>query len=677
MIEFEPKDGARFIKDVRVPMADGVELSLDMHVPVEADGSQDWATTPRPLLMEYIPYRKDDSPPYSGYHNDFAQHGIIGARLDCRGSGASGGVTADEYSVQEQLDGAAAIEWLATQPWCTGKIGMIGASYGGFSAVQIAALAPEHLTTIIPIYFTDDRYTDDCHYRGGAMRCYYDIGAYGASMIGMNAMPPYPEYSGQDWARLWEEHIEQNTPYLLTWLANQTDGAYWRPGSIRDRYEEIRCSVFMIGGWRDGYPNPPLRTFEHLIVPKRLLMGPWNHTRPNAAIPGPRVDYVSEVLRWCDHWLKGEDNGVMEEPAVQVYMQSYDEPRADRTETRGYWRAEQDLPMGERIWSLATGGRLIDEAEDQEGVDCYRYNPTVGTCGGLWSGGVPYGLPTDQRPDEIHSLNYTTESLTEPVEILGRGQVTLNIRSTAPVMAFAARLSDVAPDGTSALVCTGVLNATRRTSIEEPQPLTPGQTYEITIDLDATGWRFEAGQRIRLSVCSADFPNLWPTPYAGENDVLFSKDCPSRVTLPTVAVRDAEGRATPGDEIDFKPGDDAEPYREAPNEPVWQIVRDVMGRRTGLTTLQSNVSRVSDDMEVRNKRTLDLWVSEDDPANVSAKGRHTRHIVRRDGEMVVDSICNLRSTVDAFHCTIDLNITVDDLPHAQRRWVQSFPRQLL
>jgi hypothetical protein len=209
MIEFEPQDGVRFVKNVMIEMADGVRVALDMHVP--DDGSGDWKTQPQPLLMEYIPYRKDDSAPYSGHHHRLAQNGIIGARLDCRGSGSSEGVATDEYTEREQRDGYEAIEWMAQQPWCTGRIGMFGISYGGFTAVQVAALAPPHLVTIIPVDFTDDRYTDDCHYRGGAMRCYYDIGAYGASMIGMNAMPPYPEYSGPDWARVWEEHLDNNT----------------------------------------------------------------------------------------------------------------------------------------------------------------------------------------------------------------------------------------------------------------------------------------------------------------------------------------------------------------------------------------------------------------------------------------------------------------------------------
>lgn len=678
MIELPTQDGVRLIKNVMIPMGDGVRLALDMHVPCEDEG-EDWRERPRPLLLEYIPYRKDDSEPYTGYHHYFARHGIIGARLDCRGTGSSEGVNTDEYTPREQEDAVAAIEWLARQPWSTGKIGMIGGSYGGFTCVQIAARQPPHLATIIPIYFTDDRYTDDCHYRGGAFRCYYDIGAYGVSMIGMNAMPPYPEYSGADWAGIWEQHLENNTPYLLEWLSHQTDGEYWRPGSIRGRYDRIKCPVFAIGGWRDGYPNPPLRTFQNLQVPKRLLMGPWNHTRPDSAIPGPRIDYLAEVVRWCDHWLKGEENGVMEEPPVQIYMQAYDEPRAERTETRGYWRAEEALPEGEeRVYWLIEGGQLGNgPPSGTSAYDEYDYRPTVGIAGGLWSGGVPFGLPADQRADEIHSVTYTTEPLDDAVEILGWPKVILHVSSSAPVMAFAARLSDVAPDGTSALVCTGVLNGTRRDSMESPEEMTPGEVYQLAFDLDATGWRFEPGHCIRLSVCSADFPNLWPTPFRGRNRVYRSADRPSRISLPVVPVRAVEEGKLPADEISFGAGEDAAVYGLAPDEPAWEIVRDVLGNRTGLRMVTRNTGKVSAHMEVTNERRLQLWASDDDPARVSATGRHRRRIVRDDATYVVDSNCIVRSTETAFHVTIDLHITVDDLPHYQRRWVRSFERELL
>jgi putative CocE/NonD family hydrolase len=682
MIEFPVKDGVRFIKNVTIPMTDGVQLAMDLHVPC-ADDSADWRHTPRPLLLEYIPYRKDDVQPYTGSYNYFAQHGIISARLDCRGSGSSGGINTDEYTPLEQQDGVEAVEWLADQDWCNGKVGMIGSSYGGFTSVQIAAHRPPHLATIIPIYFTDDRYTDDCHYRGGAMRCYYDIGAYGASMIGMNAMPPYPEYSGANWAGIWEEHLDNNTPYLLEWLAHQRDGDYWRPGSIRDRYNQIECPVFMIGGWRDGYPNPPLRTFANLDVPKRLLMGPWNHTLPDRAIPGPRIDYLAEVVRWCDHWLKGEENAVMDEPPVQIYMQTFDPPRTDRTHTSGYWRAEQELPppvlAADGAYFLGADGSLTtDSPGPGDGFDEYEYCPTVGTAGGLWSGGVPFGLPTDQRLDEIDSVTYTTAPLAQPLEILGWPCVRIFVSSTAPVMAFVTRLSDVAPDGTSALICTGVLNGTRRTSLREPEAMAPGEVYELEFALDATAWRFAPGHQIRLALCSADFPNLWPTPYKGTNRLYRDTAHPSTLSLPLVLIRENDGDGDlPKNEIDFGFGENVAVYALTPDEPPWQIVRDLLGNRVGLQFVRRQMKHINDAMEVTDEAKLDLWACNDRPADVTASGHHHRRIVRQDGIYVVDSGCILHSTETAFHLTIDLHITINDMPHYQRRWVKSFDRQLL
>ncbi|MCW5853940.1 MAG: CocE/NonD family hydrolase, partial [Anaerolineae bacterium] len=531
-----------------------------------------------------------------------------------------------------------------------------------------------HLATIIPMYFTDDRYTDDCHYRGGAWRCYYDIGAYGASMIGMNAMPPYPEYSGEDWAAVWEQHLAHNTPYLLQWLAHPTDGEYWQSGSIRGRYDALQCSVFMIGGWRDGYPNPPLRTFAHLTVPKKVLIGPWNHARPANAIPGPCIDYLPEVVRWCDTWLKGEDNGVMDEPPVCVYMQGYDDPRADRLTTTGYWRTETAWPLaGAREATLypTPDGRLDAAEPAKTAQHGYAYCPTVGTSGGLWSGGVPYGLPTDQRPDEVLSLNYTSAPLDAPLEILGQPLAVLHVQSSAPVMAFVARLCDVAPDGTSALVCNGVLNATRRASLTHPQPLDPDEVYELQVELDCTAWRFEPDHRIRLSVCSADFPNLWPTPYPGYNHLHLGPGL-SHVVLPLVPVKPAVN------ECEFAPSPvPVDLYRHRPDLPAWEIVHDRLGDRVGLRQRRHSVARNGPQHEAVSETELEVWASNRHPANVSAVGKHLRRILRPDGTMTIDTAASLRSTETAFHLTVDLVITVNAMPHHSQRWVQSFPRVLL
>ncbi len=198
-IEFPPENGVRFIKNVTVPVSDGVHLAMDLHVP----DSEDWQNTPLPLILGYDPYRKDDAAPYSGYHDRFARHGFIGARLDCRGTGASEGTNTDEYTPQEQQDGVEGHRVDRAPALVHGEDRHIRCLlrwiHGG---ADRGTRASPHLTTIVPIFFTDDRYTDDCHYRGGCSRCYYDIGTYGTSMIGRNAMRPYPEYAGDRWAEV-------------------------------------------------------------------------------------------------------------------------------------------------------------------------------------------------------------------------------------------------------------------------------------------------------------------------------------------------------------------------------------------------------------------------------------------------------------------------------------------
>jgi len=394
-----PYPGVELVKNVMIPVRDGLHLAADLYRP-------DDTNEPLPVVMDYIPYRKDEvNPAYFPQYAYLPRHGYIVARVDIRGTGASEGVNVDEYTLEEQRDGYDAIEWIALQPWCDGHVNMMGISYGGFTCLQVASHQPPHLTSIIPVDFTDDRYTDDCHYRGGLLRAYYDLGWYGARMIAWGAMPPDPDWC-ENWAEVWEQHLAHNEPYLLKWLNHQTDGPYWRPGSVRDFPERIKCPAFLIGGWRDGYPNPPLRLFQALRVPKKVLIGPWNHAYPDAGIPGPRIDYLREVVRWLDHWCKGKNTGLMDESPMTLYMQHYQEPIVDRLDTVGEWRSEIAWPppgAADKVLYL-NANHVLSEALSEAGDDTVTYHPSVGLAGGLWSGGIQFGLPGDQRPDEAYSV---------------------------------------------------------------------------------------------------------------------------------------------------------------------------------------------------------------------------------------------------------------------------------
>jgi uncharacterized protein len=661
-------EGVEVVKNVLIPMRDGVRLAADLYVP-EPDAGE-----PLPVVMEYIPYRKDEVAPGSRFYEYLVQHGYVVARVDIRGTGGSEGVNTDEYVLQEQLDGYDAIEWLAAQPFCDGHVNQMGISYGGFTSLQVATHQPPHLASIVPMYFTDDRYTDDCHYRGGHLRKYYDVGHYGNFMIAYNALPPYPEWAGPNWATIWEEHVARNEPYLLKWLAHQTNGPYWRHGSVRGIADRIRCPVFMIGGWRDGYPNPPLRLYQALEVPKKVLVGPWNHDLPDTAVPGPRVDYLHEVVRWLDHWCKGKDTGVMDEPPVVVYMQHYEKPVVDRLEAAGEWRAETDWPPAgakEQLLHLGEAGSLA-ETPGEGGTDEFEYVATVGVTGGLWSGGLPFGLPGDQRPDEAFSLVYTSAPIDEAIHVLGRPHVVLHASSTASVIGFAASLSDVAPDGTSHLVAKGMLNATRRDSLADPQPLTPGEVYELTIELDTTGWVFRPGHRIRLAIASADWPNVWPTPQPATNMVYRGEGKPSRLVLPSVP---PEGSAKPPR---FRPSQrTVGRHSDRAQPPSWQVVHDVLGGRSQVRIREAGDDRINDTTLVRREYSLVADCDPSDPASASAHGKHLSRITRPNSVMEGSSDVLIQATETHFNVTVDLELRVNGTIHHSKRWVESVPRVLL
>jgi uncharacterized protein len=651
-------------------MRDGVRLACDLYLPTgvsAVDGP------PLPVVLDYIPYRKDDVSPGSRFYEALVIRDYVVARVDVRGTGGSQGVAVDEYTLEEQLDGRDTVEWLAAQPFCDGHVNMMGISYGGFTALQVATHAPEHLTSVIPIDFTHDRYTDDCHYRGGLLRMYYDPGFYGSAMVARNALPPSP-VSGANWARTWEEHLARNQPYLLRWLRHQTDGPYWRNGSVGDVADRIRCPVFMIGGWRDGYPNPPFELYSRLTVPRKILVGPWNHALPDEAVPGPRIDYVREVVRWLDHWCKGEDTGIMDEPPVVVFEQHWDRPLIDRLDTTGVWRGEAAWPppgTSELVLHLGEAGKLSGETA-ADGRDAFDYVPTVGVCGGLWSAGVPFGLPGDQRLDEALCITYTTDPLEQNVHVLGRPRALLHVESTAAVIGFCVSIADVSPDGESHLVAKGMLNATRRLSLADPTPLEPGEVATLQIPIDATAWRFDAGHRIRVTIASADFPNVWPTPDPARNQIHRGPAYPSHVVLP---VAPASGSADPPELAPASRRMAA--FSSSPRPPTWEIAVDSF---TGSTTVRaefSTESRIDEQTAVMEEFLMIASVDPRKPAAASAHGRHHTRLVRPNNVTEALSMVAIHGSTNHFHVTISLEVTVNGARYFTRRWTESVPRQLL
>ena len=304
----------RDVENVFIPARDGCRLAARLWLPADADREA------VPALLEYIPYRKRDATRARDalVHPYFATRGYASLRVDLRGSGDSDGTMQDEYLRQEQDDGVDAIAWIAAQPWCTGAVGMMGGSWGGFNALQVAARQPRALRAILTVVSTDDRYADDMHYMGGCLLT--DTMSWGQQFFAQTGRPPDPEIVGDRWREMWQARLDAMEPMIAAWLRHQRRDAFWKHGSVCEDWDAIRCPVYAVGGWADGYSNAVFRLLAGLRVPRKGLVGPWGHGRPHYALPGPRIGFLQEALRWWDHWLKDQPTGIMDEPMLRVWM---------------------------------------------------------------------------------------------------------------------------------------------------------------------------------------------------------------------------------------------------------------------------------------------------------------------------------------------------------------------
>ena len=526
------------IENLWIPMKDGTRLAARMWLPKDAEQK------PVPAILEYIPYRKRDFTRNRDepMHAWFAGQGYAAIRVDIRGSGDSDGLLEDEYLQVHELDDAVeVIAWLASQPWCSGAVGMMGKSWGGFNALQVAALQPPALKAIITVCSTDDRYADDVHYMGGCLLS--DNMWWGSTMLVFNNRPPDPEIVGDRWLDMWKERLAADEPWPAIWLKHQHRDAYWQHGSICQDYSAIKVPVYAIGGWSDGYSNTIPRMMEHLDVPRRGVVGPWAHIYPQDGSPGPAIGFLQDATRWWDRWLKGVENGIDDEPVYRVWMQDSVPPQSNYANRPGRWIAETAWPSPDvdmRRFHLNVEGLGSDAGDDH--ALALASPASTGVDGGEWSGFAMQGeLAVDQRRDDGCSLCFDSDPLATATEILGAPVVELDIAADRPVAQLCVRLNDLAPDGAATRVTYGVLNLTHRESHEFPEALEPGKRYRVRVQLNDIAHAFPVGHRTRIAVSSAYWPCIWPTPepvtltlHTGTSilDLPVRKPKPADATLP-------------------------------------------------------------------------------------------------------------------------------------------------
>lgn len=548
-----------------IPMKDGVRLAATLYMPDGAKPGEKF-----PALLEYLPYRKDDGTAAGDYpkHAYFARRGYVGVRVDIRGFGASEGVPPErEYSEQEQVDGEQVIAWLARQPWCNGSVGMFGISWGGFTAMQMAMRHPPALKAILAAHATAELFHDDVHYIDGMAH----IDEFELNMDMAEGWVGAPEYSLDE--KVLGPRFD-SLPWSLLYLKHQHDGPFWRD-RVRP-LSEITTPTFLIGGMQDGYRDNVPDMLMKSKAPIRAIVGPWNHSFPNDADFGPRVEWRDQAVRWFDYWLKGRDTGVLQDPRLVIYMQHWHPPDPSLQEVPGEWRREDVWPPKDATNTtlFLQGNHTLESSAGAQTTHQLKYIPTVGVEAGFWWG----ELLSDPRPVDAFSLVYDSAPLENEVAILGRPHALLRASATAPLADWFARLSDVAPDGTVTQITGAGLNGAQRESMSEPRDLEPGKIYPLDIEMHLTSWVFPKGHRIRIAISNALWPMMLPTPYAMTTSLELGGANGSRVVLPVVPTH-----GTPAPE--FSKPEPSEERTDIKNEGFpwpgeWTVERDEARQKT-------------------------------------------------------------------------------------------------
>lgn len=612
-----------FRDGVMVAMRDGIRLATDVYLPardgVELDG-------PWPVILERTPYGRnrpsrserslaepDEAKGRAEVARLFVERGYAVVYQDCRGRYDSEG----EYRkyLDDADDGYDTCAWIVAQPWCDGRIGTKGLSYAAHTQAALASAgAPGIAAMFLDSGGFSDAYQGGIR-QGGAFELKQATWAYRNALVApevtgdpeveaaMRAVDVHRWFREMPWAP-GRSPVSLAPDYEDYLFEQWTEGAFtdywkqpgiWALGFIEDWPD---CPMVHMSSWYDPYPRTATDNYVALSRakegPVRLILGPWTHGDrsltfagdvdfgPAATLDGQlATDFWELRLRWFDHWLRGVDNGVDEEPAVRYFRMGGASGRRNaegRLDHGGTWLAADDWPvpgMAETPYYLRVDGRLTAGAPSGEGDSLtYRYDPgdPVPSIGGTITSGAPImeGGAYDQRegPDFFGStepyrplaeradvLVFQTEPLTEAVELTGPWVVRLWISSDRVDTDFTAKLIDVHPpnddypEGYAMNLTDGILRCRYRDSWEEPALMEPGRVYEITIEAFPTSNLFLPGHRIRMDVSSSNYPHFDLNFNTGEpegrathslvatNTVWMDRTRPSHAVLPLVPVR--------------------------------------------------------------------------------------------------------------------------------------------
>jgi uncharacterized protein len=544
--------------DERVPMRDGVELSVDVYRPAVVGQF--------PVILTRTPYNKStERGNHLGVGRYFASRGYVYVAMDVRGRGDSDGVFVPYRN--EGADGFDSIEWCAKQKWSSGKVGTIGSSYLGYDQWIAALQQPPHLTTMIVLVTPPDPFVESpTGLQSPTYLSWYHLllghTLHNAAAVDWNALYLHLPLSTMDeaggfHALYWQDILDH--PGINSW---------WEPLIYQNKFDRVKLPILHVSGWYDDEQAGAVMNYIGMTQQgatlgarknQKLLMGPWPHavnsTRKLGAVdfgPTAQIDLDGYELRWFDHWLKGADNGIMAEAPVRIFLMC-----------RNEWQDQPDWPIpgtrlekyflnsGGRANSLFGDGKLSQQAAPSSPEDHFHYDPLDPVPFIMESTYAQLGGPDDYRPVERRDdvLVYTSDSLDDSRVVCGPVKAHLSAASTAVDTDFMVKLIDVWPNGYAQRLTDGMVRARYRQGGDKASLIEPGKIYGFDVDLWNTCQEFGKGHRIRVEVASSAFPKYDRNQNTGEalgktantkvadQTIYHDTDHPSYVILPVVPLR--------------------------------------------------------------------------------------------------------------------------------------------
>ena len=533
-----------------VAVRDGTLLAVDLYRPKDKDGNV--VTDKLPVLWMHTPYNRRyfsyggmralSGEAYPGAAARLVDYGYVVAIVDFRGLYASFGENI-AYNRGEWVDAARwdaydISEWLAEQPWSSGQIGMWGCSATGGSQLQAVTTAPPSLKAVFPMSCEFDAYPFGVP--GGMAPAQGDTRAppntVSPAMRDMIAEPVDADKDRTQLQAAFASHGEDrdNLGYVpfRDSVSEHLPEQWWiksSPSTYLDQLNASGVAVYVAANWDEAATKyGSFFTYNNLRTPTKLIVGPATHCAWPTVQQLTGFDITIEERRFFDHFLKGIDNGVMDEPGVYYY--TYGKPKGQEWSASRTW----PLPNERRVPYYLGAGTLVREAPTAaEGRDEFLVNYDASAANAAASG-----------------LVYETPALEEAIEITGHPVVDLWLSSTAADSDVVAYLQNVAPDGTATSYnMHGRLRASQRRESSPPydnlglpwhpfrasdaQPLVPGEPAELRFDLLPISMVFEKGHKLRLVLTFADAvtPRLDPVPTV---TVYRDAQHPSTITLPVI-----------------------------------------------------------------------------------------------------------------------------------------------